>query len=197
MVQTTKRALIKTIGRAKLKYEELQTILVEIEATINSRPITYCYDDGEEGQALTPAHFLIGKRLTSLPEISINQNMETELTKIWKRKQQIQNSFEIRWKKEYLMDLHNFHQRKQPKEGPSFEVNDVVIIADDNLRKQRWKLGKIVQVIHGRDGKIRTCLVKNELGNEIRRPVQLLHPLELKLLFQGGENVVNEDEPKQ
>ena len=50
---TVKRCLRKVLGSARLAYDELQTILIEIEATLNSRPITYEYDE-----VLTPAHLM-------------------------------------------------------------------------------------------------------------------------------------------
>ena len=47
MVGITKRCLRKTIGRSKLTFEELRTVIVEIEGTVNNRPLTYLYDDME------------------------------------------------------------------------------------------------------------------------------------------------------
>ena len=56
-----KDCIKKTLGRAKLNYEEMETLLCEVEGTINSRPMTYLSDDPSE--ALTPAHLAIGRRL--------------------------------------------------------------------------------------------------------------------------------------
>ncbi|XP_055941720.1 uncharacterized protein LOC129971768 [Argiope bruennichi] len=73
MVRTVKTALRKTLGKSCLTVEQLLTVLTEIEGMINSRPITYVGSDTEEPIALTPAHFLLGKRVTSLPsEILMN-----------------------------------------------------------------------------------------------------------------------------
>ena len=61
----------KSIGRATLSFEELRTILIEIESTLNNRPITYIYDD-EEGISypLTPSCLLYGRRTTTTPNDS-------------------------------------------------------------------------------------------------------------------------------
>ena len=68
MVGTVKRCLQKVLGSARLGYNELQTILIEIEATLNSRTITYEYDKiGHD--VLTPAHLIYGRRITTLPEV--------------------------------------------------------------------------------------------------------------------------------
>ena len=66
MIGTVKRCLKKVLGNAKLNYEELVTVLTEIECTLNTRPLTYQYDDLVE--ALTPSHLLYGRKLSSLPE---------------------------------------------------------------------------------------------------------------------------------
>ena len=57
MVKSTKRCLRKVVGRAKLYYDELSTLLVEIEAVINSRPLTYLSAEDLD-EPLTPSHFL-------------------------------------------------------------------------------------------------------------------------------------------
>ena len=66
MVRCVKRYLKKSIGRTSLTFEELRTILVEVEATLNNRPLTYMYDD-EEGVSypLTPADLIYGRRISS------------------------------------------------------------------------------------------------------------------------------------
>ena len=66
MVQSVKRNLRKTLKNAQLNYEELTTVLVEVEAIINSRPLTYLYSDNIN-EALSPSHLVFGKRLLTLP----------------------------------------------------------------------------------------------------------------------------------
>ena len=46
-----------------MEEEELQTILVGIEAALNSRPII----QDDDNETLTPAHFLTGGKLTTIP----------------------------------------------------------------------------------------------------------------------------------
>ena len=59
-MSTVKRSLKKTVGRSKLSYDELQTLLLEIELILNSRPLCYLYDDDQE-DILTPDHLLYGR----------------------------------------------------------------------------------------------------------------------------------------
>ena len=83
LVQSTKRCLRKYIGKAKLTHEELMTVTIEVEAVLNSRPLTYItmFQDGEP---LTPSHLLTGRRILSLPDHLgykelANQNYDTEV----------------------------------------------------------------------------------------------------------------------
>ena len=67
MVCSTKRCLRKIVGRAKLSYEELLTVIIEVEGIVNSRPISYISSSDLE-EPLTPSHLLIGRRLLNLPD---------------------------------------------------------------------------------------------------------------------------------
>ncbi|GFQ65834.1 integrase catalytic domain-containing protein [Trichonephila clavata] len=72
MVRSVKVALRKALGKSSLTTEQLSTVLTEIEGMINSRPITYVGSETEEPIPLTPAHFIIGKRITSLPPVRLH-----------------------------------------------------------------------------------------------------------------------------
>ena len=82
MVKMVKQALKKTLGRSTLSYDEMNTVLVEVERVINSRPITYIYDDREATcivYALTPSRLINGRSISTIPSsqhhdvISTNQ----------------------------------------------------------------------------------------------------------------------------
>ena len=68
LVRSVKQWLRKSVGRSLLKFEELRTLVVEIEATLNNRPLTYIYDD-EEGLSypLTPADLIYGRQIATMP----------------------------------------------------------------------------------------------------------------------------------
>ena len=72
MVRTVRSCLRKTIGRAMLCFEELNTILVEVETIVNNRPITYVHDDNEGiSHALIPSHFIYGRRIALFRQVLI------------------------------------------------------------------------------------------------------------------------------
>ena len=78
MVGSVKRCLHKVIGNTRLTFNELLTVLVEVEGTLNSRSLTYEYNN-PEGEVLTPAHLIYGRRLQSLPEVTEEED-ESEST---------------------------------------------------------------------------------------------------------------------
>ena len=67
MVKSVKRCLRKMVGRASLSYDEMQTVIIEVEAIVNSRPLSYVHPDDLE-EPLTPSHLIVGRRLLSLPD---------------------------------------------------------------------------------------------------------------------------------
>ena len=67
LIGLTKSTIKKVLGRAAVNLCTLQTIVVEVEAILNDRPLTYVSSDIKDEEALTPAHLLYGRRITSLP----------------------------------------------------------------------------------------------------------------------------------
>ena len=74
LIGLTKTALKKTLGRAHVSLIVLETLVVEIEAVLNDRPLTYTFSELEEMDPLTPAHLLYGRRITSLPYDSVDED---------------------------------------------------------------------------------------------------------------------------
>ena len=178
MVKVVKQPLKKTVGRTTLNYDELQTTMVEIEAIVNARPLTYVYDDEESiSTPLTPSHLLNGRRITSAPS---NQHFEVvsvnkTLTKRAKHHQLLLHQFTKRWQHEYLLSLRehaNERCKKQNKESP-ISVGDIVIVKSDLKKRTFWKLAKVEELLPGRDGQIRSAKVK-VAGKDDRKP-QVLH----------------------
>ena len=68
LVRSVKNCIKKVVGNARLTFDELSTVVIEVEATLNSRPLTYVAADEFE-EPLTPMHLLAGRRLLGLPDV--------------------------------------------------------------------------------------------------------------------------------
>ena len=162
LVRTVKRSLFKILQRASVTYEELLTVVAEIEGIMNSRPLTYINSDLEE--ALTPGHLLMGKRIIE-PNIDNTEepgeeNLEEQvkLSKRMKYLKLLSDHYWSRWKNEYLLELRNSHSKGDDTD-PCVEVGQVVIV-HDKLKRNRWRLGVIVRLLKGTDGKVRAVVLK-------------------------------------
>ena len=83
LVQSVKTPLKKVIGRSTLNFDQLRTLLVEIEGVINARPITYVYDDEESvSYPLTSSDLIYGRRINSTPNGSHYEIHSTGVCKI-------------------------------------------------------------------------------------------------------------------
>ena len=184
LIQTVKRALRKVLYRASVNYDELLTIIAEIEGVINSRPLTYVYDDEVE-DVLTPAHLLLGRRpLSRNTEPLSNGDVETSNVKLSKRMAYLKTLSDHFWKRfsnEYLLELRSQHTMgNDPTRKP--EVGEIVVVHGKEKRNL-WRLGKIVSFVPGNDGKVRAVVLKvfDGQGNRyIKRPIEKLYPIEVK-----------------
>ncbi|XP_063986884.1 uncharacterized protein LOC135167530 [Diachasmimorpha longicaudata] len=70
-VKSFKHHLRRVIKDQKLTYEQLNTLLIEIEAILNSRPLYTLSADPNDPLAITPAHLLIGRSFNAFPERSL------------------------------------------------------------------------------------------------------------------------------
>lgn len=130
MVRTVKTALRKTLGKSSLSLSELITILTEIEAmTVNSRPIAYLSNEGQDPLPLCRAHFLIGRRMSSLPlarlHLDSNFSSRKELLKYYNYKEQLMRLFWSRWRYglEWLNKTENFWPKVNQLNSKSFFHN--------------------------------------------------------------------------
>ncbi|KAH7965195.1 hypothetical protein HPB49_004625 [Dermacentor silvarum] len=68
LIRSVKSSLCNLLGKSKLNHEQTQTVLLEVEAVINSRPLTYTYTDAGEPPPPSTAHFLVGSLFLASPE---------------------------------------------------------------------------------------------------------------------------------
>ncbi|GFU39507.1 integrase catalytic domain-containing protein [Trichonephila clavipes] len=68
-------------------------------------------------------------------------------------------------------------------------VGEIVLIENPNKKRLYWPLGKVIELIPGRDGKVRTLKLRC-INSEIFRPIQRVFPLEIQSARRGESNDV-------
>ncbi|XP_076385701.1 uncharacterized protein LOC105664200 [Megachile rotundata] len=166
-VKSTKYHLNRVIGEQKLTYEELYTLLVQIESCLNSRPLSPISSDPHDLTPLTPGHFLVGTALCALPEENLTEIKSNRLNR-YQMLQQMFQHFWRRWHKEYLNSLQQRYKWRHSSDHQLTE-GSLVIIKDDNLPPLRWSLGRVAEVHQGKDGEVRVVTIRTATGT-YKRP---------------------------
>ena len=181
LMKTIKIPLKKVLGKSFMSSDELYTVLTEVEAMVNSRPICAVHDDPNSLEYLTPANFLIGRSTINLPvrplkhtEVhptvtrkelnNLLRNQEKALKRVWKM-----------WREEYLRSLGT---SPAIKDQMPIKEGDLVMVASNLQPRCTWSVGRVSELLEGRDGRIRSAIVKVK-GKLRTRPVQLMSKLEV------------------
>ncbi|VDI16697.1 Hypothetical predicted protein [Mytilus galloprovincialis] len=199
LVGVVKRSLRKSLNKRLITDVQMRTIIKEIEAVVNSRPLIYVGEDINSKITLTPSHFLMLNPTTGIPDVDFDlddpdysplESSKEKLLKAWKKGQKLLDSFWNLWRNEYLLSLRERTQTKLKscRVQSSFlpQIGDVVLIKD-NLPRSTWRMGKIVKLISSNDGEIRSAKVQVSTGLILGRPLNLLYPLELDCHTENKE----------
>jgi len=177
-VRSTKHHLKRVMCIALLTFEEFYSLLVQIESILNSRPLSPMSSHPMDLQPFTPAHFITGGASTTIPWPDVIDVHETRLSR-YQRVQQMQQHFWRRWSKEVISELQ--HRTKWKTNVGALKINDLVLIKDDNLPPQRWRLGRVAELHPGTDGITRVATLRTTKGL-IRRATIKLCPLPVETL---------------
>ncbi|XP_045506863.1 uncharacterized protein LOC123703037 [Colias croceus] len=114
-----------------LTFEEMTTLLCQIEACLNSRPLCPIDNtDTDNLNILTPGHFLIGEAPFNIPEPDLRDINLNRLSR-WQYAQRLLQDFWKRWQTEYLSRLQQ--RPKWLKRQDEFKVGDVVLVVEEHL----------------------------------------------------------------
>lgn len=180
--------LKRTIGERVLTYEEMSTVLTQIEACLNSRPICKLNENPDELQILTPGHFLIGSAITAPVTQSLEHVKENRLSR-WQLCERMRQGFWKNWSNDYISELQK--RTKWFKKQDNLKEGDVVIIKDEINPPLRWPLARITKVFPGKDELVR--VVEVTTGTKTyKRPVGKLSKLPIEDNFEE-ETAENEE----
>jgi len=207
IIQTVKKPLYKILNGKMYTETELTTILTDCEAATNSRPLTYTSQSHDDNNLLpiTPSQLIIGKELLQLPtDTQSYDKKKTSTLQNWKNRQHIASHYWSIWKNEYLLQLReltkNYFEQRNLKKG------DVVLLLKEKVTKLDWPIGIVHDVQSGRDGKIRSVILRlpipatkitkegttKEQHKYLRRGVEQVSLLEASL--EEGSNQKDEQE---
>ncbi|CAB0030756.1 unnamed protein product [Trichogramma brassicae] len=172
-VRSFKFHLKRAVGTRHVTYEELNTLIIGVEAVLNSRPLEPVTGDPDDLCVLTPSSESTGMSLLTLPD---KEPSETPLDKLqnWKLVEGLRADFWSKWSRTYLNTLQQRH--KWQRRRASINVGDIVLIVDPSLLLPcgRWPLGRVTHTYPGSDGQVRVAQVQTASGSYKRPVVKLV-----------------------
>lgn len=187
-VKSAKHHIKRVVGTSNLTIEEWFTLIAQVEACINSRPLQPLSDDPIDMTALTPGHFLIGEPLITLTESRRLTEINPNYLSRWEKTQQFHQKIWDRWQKEYLTTL--IQRNKWATTMPNLNIGDLVVVQEDNSPPSNWPLARITQLHPGKDGLVRVVTIRTNRG-EYTRSITIL----AKLPVNDKINSRQEDQP--
>ena len=170
LIKSIRSAVNSTVREQVLDDERLNTLMCEVEAVLNSRPITKNSDQCNDLEALTPNHLLTLKSMPNLPPGLFDQS-DNYCRRRWRQIQYMANLFWKRWSHEYLpllQERQKWHEVKR-----NIKIGDVVLIVDSNAPRNSWPMGVIVETMPDSLGLVRQVKEKT-VTNILVRPIDKL-----------------------
>ncbi|GFX20995.1 reverse transcriptase domain-containing protein [Trichonephila clavipes] len=128
-IKSMKRILLRVAKSAIMNFEELTTLMAQIEAVLNSRPLSPLSSDPNDLNPLTPGHFLTNCAISSFPEPYTASDSLSYHSR-WKLIQSLRDKFWNRWSTEYL--THFQTRAKWSVQNPNLMENQLVLLKDPN-----------------------------------------------------------------
>ncbi|KAL0879208.1 hypothetical protein ABMA27_002991 [Loxostege sticticalis] len=165
-VRSTKHHLKRLLQLTHFTFEEMATCLAQIEAVLNSRPLIPLSSDPLDFSVLTPAHFLIGRPLMSVPHPQVTDINVTRLER-YQRVEHIKQHFWDRYHLEYVSLLQQ-KTKWATSTDQQLSVGTLVLIRERGQPPLLWPLGRVTQIFPGSDGATRVAELKTKKGTVLR-----------------------------
>ena len=182
-------AMFAELGKTQLTHKLLVTLMAEVVAIVNARPISALPSDP---QPLSPAMLLTMKTRPAGPPLGQFLRPDIYARRRWRRVQFLAEQFWTRWRREYLQSLQP--RRKWTETQRDLCVGDVVLMRDESQHRNDWPLGRVAEAIRSEDDRVRK--VKVEVVRDGERKIYLRPIKELVLLLpdDGAEDDPNQTE---
>ncbi|XP_047738429.1 uncharacterized protein LOC108671360 isoform X2 [Hyalella azteca] len=183
LIRVVKSCFYKTVGRRKLEYFQVLTLLSDVTNSVNSRPLTYVDSEDAGFHALTPNSFLkleTGRSLVLPPgDASLGSDRRVLVASLEGR-EELFDTFKEQWYSEYILSLREADRdRFEASWSDNIKVGDVVLISAPGKSRPFWSMGRVVELLTGRDQKTRCVKVMKPDRSVDVFSINLLYPLEL------------------
>ena len=169
LIGVVKQALYKTIGNGFLSWTELENVILDVEVTLNNRPLSYVEDDIQL-PILTP-NTLQFCQPNILPELQDHHVENPDLRKRAKHIRRCKDALWKRWPAEYLKAPRERHNMKPGNKVLSLKIGDVVIVRGEEKNRGKWKIGIVDRLIIGKDGVVRGAELRVGAERTLERAV--------------------------
>ena len=183
-VKSVKHHIRRVIGDTRLTYEEFATLLCQVEACLNSRPLLTLTDDPTDMRPLTPAHFLIQTDSYLVPEEDLLE-VKVPAGRRWQLVQQRMQQIWKYWLRDYLQSLQT--RGKWQTTQRLLQVDDMVLVVDETTPPGKWPLARITEVFPGDDGLPRVANVRLYTSEKTRKLTTLTRPVSKLILLIGSD----------
>ena len=148
-IKSAKKHLTRVLGETRMTFEELYTVLTQVESCLNSRPLSPNSSDPTDLNPFIPGHFLIGDSLSAVPQPDLRHIPQNRLSR-YEHLQRMLQHFWDRWHSEYLSQLQQRHN--WTRDHTSFLApGAMVVIKEDNQPPMKWRLGCVMELHPGPD----------------------------------------------
>ncbi|GJQ79443.1 hypothetical protein Trydic_g16301 [Trypoxylus dichotomus] len=172
-VKSVKHHTKRVLGTTLVTFENFLTILNQIEAILNSRPIYPLSSSPNDYEPITPSHFLIGRKVTSIADPDVTTQPVNRLPSL----QLIPRLTQIFWKRWSVNYVSELQQRtKWTRRNDNITIGSLVLLKDDNAPPLQWQLGRVIDVHPGSDSVVRVVSVRTNKG-VTKRSVMKICPL--------------------
>ncbi|KAH7670002.1 Integrase core domain containing protein [Aphelenchoides avenae] len=202
LIGPVKNALRRSIGSGKrvLSRDDFETLLIGVESTVNSRPLTYISDAAHEFRIIRPKDFILPMSSDDRPADALvppstesgddtdyvhNGSVSTRdrvLATLQRSNDRLQRFWKI-WRDDYLAGLRARGYASKPKRNGSTtrhpQIGDIVLVFDDTSPRSCWKLATIIELVTATANQIPSARIRFANRYEARRAINHLYPLEL------------------
>ena len=167
-------AMFVELGATQLTHELLVTLMAEVVAIVNARPISVIPTELDDPQPLSPAMLLTMKSRPAGPPPGDFLPADVYARRRWRCIQYLADNFWSRWRREYLQ---NQQRRQKWCEIKRDLRGDVVLVKDEKVHRNNWPMGRVTDAVKSKEGRVRKAVVMTTQDgerNEYLRPISEL-----------------------